>query len=318
MVEEKHMITFKQFISEEIINAWTEEVIPDDKLMDFIRQHCSRSFDTAMNGSRLYRGFSGRRGFGISLKDSAIVIDMSNSERTSADTNNIYQVLMDKSPNLSHVPPRSKSLICSTNLTTAKSYDKEGGSTYVILPFDEVDTIARGVEVDFINTKIGNSKFRNNKSDELTLNQFSNRLDDIFVALKIGYNLFTYPQDKIVGILEDLPLQVMYYLDSEFNKTGLLFKQGGKFNELYMRSRMNDQADLNELTEDDLTVIGKKFLALYRINPIKALSEFAFTNDLGIKIGNINGLFRPDAEVWFTGKALCINIDLWLSIFWKQ
>jgi hypothetical protein len=81
------------------------------------------------------------------------VVDSSTGIRTSKDTNNFYQLMMDSSTALKDYPSRSNSLICSTSYNTADNYVRHNGKTYAVFPFDGTD-IVESDQDDFINTVV--------------------------------------------------------------------------------------------------------------------------------------------------------------------
>lgn len=73
----------------------------------------------------IYRGISFKKPFGF--------VRPSQSERTSANTINVYTLLMDNLSSWSKFPKRSKSLICSTSRGRAADYGYSGG-IYTVVP----------------------------------------------------------------------------------------------------------------------------------------------------------------------------------------
>jgi len=128
-------------LTEEIVKPWEIETIDVKKAVDLLNTSCKKGLEAVTNGGLLFRGFK---------HDVAVMtIDSSKGERTSRDTNNIYQLMMDLSDKMTDYPSRSKSLICSSNLAEAASY----GSPMVIIPFDGTEVVASTVD-DFIDNEI--------------------------------------------------------------------------------------------------------------------------------------------------------------------
>lgn len=125
------MITFKQYLTDDVVNKWDKKRVAQNKAMQMIDEHCKVGFATAMKtGGFLYRGDK-------NMSQSFSLIDTTNAVRTSRDSNNLYQLMMDTSPHLKEFPSRTSSLICSASADTAKRYG--GGEFNIIIPFDGVD-----------------------------------------------------------------------------------------------------------------------------------------------------------------------------------
>lgn len=61
-----------------------------------------------------------------------MLIKPSEFERRSANTKNIYTLIIDNSPRWKDFPKRKNSIICTTSINTANDY----GYTYVVIPYD--------------------------------------------------------------------------------------------------------------------------------------------------------------------------------------
>lgn len=125
------MITFKQYLTDDVVNKWDKKRVAQNKAMQMIDEHCKVGFAAAMKtGGFLYRGDK-------NMSQSFSLIDTTNAVRTSRDSNNLYQLMMDTSPHLKEFPSRTSSLICSASANTAEQYG--GGEFNIIIPFDGVD-----------------------------------------------------------------------------------------------------------------------------------------------------------------------------------
>ena len=166
------MISFKEFLTERIITPWEIEHPDVGEAISILNKNCKSGLAAIASGSLLYRGFkrlkSGESGFTI--------IDTANAERTSKDTNNLYQLMMDTSSAFRCYPSRSNSLICSTDVYTASVY----GDTYVIFPFDGT-LLAVSKQSDFIEQLMLNPL----SNDKLSLGRFSKALHSFLFRLKV-------------------------------------------------------------------------------------------------------------------------------------
>ncbi len=97
-----------------------------------LNKHCKDALWMLKKDRPIWRGFKS----GARPNTSFTVIDPSESERVSSNTSNHYTVLLDNAPYNKKIglPPRSKSLIASTDSGYAGGY----GSVYAIVPFDGV------------------------------------------------------------------------------------------------------------------------------------------------------------------------------------
>lgn len=133
---------FKEFIVEKAIVKWTSKSIKLNDAIELLNKHCKDGLTAVSNNGILYRGFK--------HSSKAMVIDASTGERTSKDTNNLYQLMMDNSTALVDYPKRSKSLICTSKLWEAESY----GRAAAIIPFDGTKIVCSD-EDDFISSDPG-------------------------------------------------------------------------------------------------------------------------------------------------------------------
>lgn len=123
--------SFKQFISEDrnVIKEWDTRRLSKKDAVNYLLNNCERSFSNAIKkGGLLFRGFRKLPG----LEGQCVVINPSTGKRTSKDTSNLYQLMMDESEIFKDYPSRSKSLICATSSEYTTMY----GETYVVVPKD--------------------------------------------------------------------------------------------------------------------------------------------------------------------------------------
>jgi len=301
------MISFKQYLLEAISRPWKVTEISLDDVVDIARTRCKKSVAAGKAGKFLFRGFGDRRGFGEQHQDSALIVDTTGSVRTSADTNNAYQSMMEIHPALNTFPPRTSSLICSTNYNAAEEYGTPE-SVYIVLPYDNVGELAISDEADFLGTKLSNSIYRKDSTLK-DLFAASVKFDHLIDDLRLPRKTFMGDEDSINDILHDVnPLQLFFELDYAFSGTGVLYAQGGKFNELYQTYKKTGQKDFKMLSFEDLSTIGKKFFKIYKLNPLEALSIYIFGDNPNVmKMGHILDAGKSN-EVWFEGKALLINM----------
>jgi len=100
--------------------------------IDYIRRRCGKYTKLFKNKKvpLIYRGIR-------SSNDDFLYIDPRKGlPRLSANTYNYVTLMMDNLPSWKKYPKRSRSIICSSNVESAKSYGM--GTTYVVIPFDRV------------------------------------------------------------------------------------------------------------------------------------------------------------------------------------
>lgn len=120
-----------------------------------------------MNGKDIYRG----------LKDADgefLIINPKNYTRQSSASSNEYTVVMDNSPYWKGYPKRSKSIICSTDSSTAHNY----GKTYVVIPLEKDAKFGMCMDRDVWTTFINI-----NKKYKLQIDTFFNSLRGVHKVL---------------------------------------------------------------------------------------------------------------------------------------
>lgn len=307
-------ISFKNFlINEDVVGKnvhikWkTSKIDSIDQFAAELKKHCWNSINSLFYGTKIQRGFSKSIDFDMGF------IDTTNSKRQSRDTNNIYQLMMDNSKSLEHVPSRSTSMICSTDAEKADNFSGSEGP-YIVIPFN-------GVDIAFINAPdifdihlktIENISTKRLSSVLSSWLSFFRATDLIEVANKTGditpldYELSHYTPEQLVVVMSirASPYLKMYlpdhlttdfiYSESDFSKPKCieLFK--------YIKQHGTGNQDLDNF----LTIFSKHPNAKF-----SALSNYIMTPEsLGIKVKQYGQSLLPGSnECWMSGKALLIN-----------
>lgn len=118
---------------EKVITPWNQDSMDVEKAINFLNANCKSGIQSIANGNILFRGFR------KSPKGDFTFIDSTESARTSQDSNNLYQLMMDESSDLKGYPSRSKSLICSGDFANASEYTiytSNMREAHVVIPFD--------------------------------------------------------------------------------------------------------------------------------------------------------------------------------------
>jgi hypothetical protein len=97
-----------------------------DKIFRMIQTNASDAYLAAKSGRPIFRGMR-------NLSIPVFLVTPRNKTRVSANTTNHYNLLFSNLPSWKDLPPRNKSLICTTNLYTAKEF---GPQTYLVFPLD--------------------------------------------------------------------------------------------------------------------------------------------------------------------------------------
>lgn len=99
--------------------------IPIDEGVRLIKKECKNAYQAYHQGHMMYRGVN------TSSAD-MLLVKPSQFTRVSANTMNLYTLIIDNSPLWYDYPKRSKSIICSTSDTSAGGY----GELYIVFPKD--------------------------------------------------------------------------------------------------------------------------------------------------------------------------------------
>lgn len=274
--------------------SYTEEEL--NKAADTLIKYCPGFLPALKNGGILFRG-------DYDL-DKFTYMDSSTGIRTSKDTNNFYQLMMEISEPLNNagIPHRSKSLICSSSLASALAY----GAASVVIPVGKNSNsdVAYAFYKDFLNTRVNylGPLFDDKHSgshflDYLNL-QLSKFSDEIYSAPnKLGANeIFVNTERKkhntsLIELEQKIAAEdVDYVLNA------------------WLRA-VNIQPD-TKLTNDI-----KSFIEKNHHNFLHALASEIFTMDT-LALGTVKyGDAIPTAkECWFSGKAFLVPRELFAKI----
>ena len=302
------MITFRQFLmNEDVVTSWEKQEVEIEHAYKMIMSECKDAFDTLCDtGVGLYRGDKVRQ-------EDVAVIDTSKAERTSKDTNNLYQLMMDTSPEMKKVPSRTKSLICSTSLDTAKHY----GIPYVVLPFDGTTLAYVPKTIDFIRAYV--------KSPLV-----SAEIDDI------GFYVARFLREADIRRGADGGKQYTdaAYLDKKLGEFSLdeFFIKWLQVNPTieYFKNESNEgvlsnyaKAEKYIKDKSNLTSEGKMvYDTLARLDSKKRFTgvcgEIITPFTVGIKLTHVDGLPSSSQEVWFSGKCMMIDAETFAGIVLKE
>jgi hypothetical protein len=308
------MITFKQFLSEEVITPWTMKDLNVEKAIALLNEHYTDGITAIKNDGIIYRGLGSGHG-----KFDFQEVDTSNSERTSRDTNNIYQLMMDSSSSMKEVPSRSKSFICSSSMRTAGRYAKN--NVGVVIPANGT-ILAISDEIDFILTNIKGSITK--VEIEFFSAYVGHLLSEIGVRGQTKKEKFINAQQLDDELTRFSPEFLLFMWACCVNPGALNLSDGPRW-----LTSIGLFANFTDLTRDRITEFikkessrvngsGKEFLSVLANNPTKkftALSNEIMTPDnLSISTEKFGQSMPRNSEVWFSGKCMVISLDMFAKI----
>jgi hypothetical protein len=274
------VISFKEFLTEKKIEPWSVEKISVDEAIAMLNKYCKSGLKAIETGTLLYRGSKGLGG------QSFKVLDSTNSVRTSRDTSNMYQLMMDTSESMSKIPSRSNSFICSTSRNTAENY----GHTAVVFPFDG-SPIAVSSIPDFIEAKIDDRDITDRISKELR-----RTADEVGGCLK--YNLGIKPG---AGVYQWTDASM---INSKLKAIGK-DKIKKEWNSYFFNGKPSPKFDalLNSAN------VNKIFTAIctHMITPAS----------INVSVAHMGDKLKDNVECWFSGKAIAIPPKVFAQILVK-
>lgn len=344
------MASFKQFLKEatkkdkipkNVIKQWKSQDVDIDKMIKFINTNCRMALrGIEMKNGLIYRGFASSPGNG------AVVLDSSTGVRMSKDSNNLYQLMMDRSSDLQDIPSRSKSFICSTHPAAAMSYGSRD-RTYVMLPIDGTDIAFVPNVDDFITSTVSANKVLGTSRTHI---DFLSSECGVFLT-KCGLapdsgNKYS-DADKINTALSKLPIELVA-LAFSFNE--IFDAQVIKWSEARKRWRDSDDANdlakwtavswienesfkackgraltnlINVLRSDLTTPEFKRLLLTFsKFNHSKLFDEIASLlmtkSSLHLDVVSAGSQIYHDTECWFSGKCLAVPIEIFAKMLKKM
>ena len=321
---------FKEFLAEAIIKKWKTEDVDVEKAIEYLNEHCKDGLKAIANGNILYRGFTK-----TPFKGSAYVkIDPSTGERTSKDTNNLYQLMIEASPGMASVTKRSKSLICSADRSTAVQY----GDLAIVFPHDGT-TLCAIKGRDIFNQQIKSIPTLN------TISSFTRSIGVMFMRLDVTSKVTYKPdgafnQEISIAQMNNKLAQVSpeEFIVAAFSILNGSLRNGelnaGEVKSLDIRFQMQNSASglgslkyrnglYKIMRKEGYTCTGflKKLDDAFKNAPkgerFNAISGVFFPNPKSINLSMIkfsDALPSTVSEVWFSGPALMISRPCFIGI----
>ncbi|AVH85332.1 hypothetical protein RsoM2USA_404 [Ralstonia phage RsoM2USA] len=127
------MTTFKEYLTEMTRSERSELVkstfkgLTKDQTLEYVKTHCKKALADFKAGRIMFRG--------IKTKDEYGFINPSSIERQSANTYNLYNIIISESSNWAKYPKRNKSAICTIDTWKAQRYSYNG-MPHMVFPVD--------------------------------------------------------------------------------------------------------------------------------------------------------------------------------------
>ena len=306
------MKSFKSFLTENIKDVVDEKYLIKELTSGKFKNNLKYVYDTAKSvpnaehpDGLLYRGMSDSF-----VNVNPITLLHYSTERVSANTSNMYNVLVSKYlPSWKDYPKRNKSFICSTSAERAKSYT-EDGDPCIIVPTDSA-RIGICSSYDFWYS-------------------FPHMKKSLNVAAMSGFNrmlqTFMTNLSRIFGIdVEDVNMYVREEGDiSEKNLLNITkFLKNITPNELqnrkteYEAKTSDDKAELLPFDNMYKYLINNTDVDQNKnIDLIKILDDLLDPQTNNFTIGNFgDSIKHENSEVWMEGPAILIsNIHVFVEI----
>ena len=330
------MLTFKEFLTAPtqvtegtlISKKWKITPVEVKAAIKYLNDNCKDGLLAIANDGVLYRGFSSAPG----KSNKMLIMNSSKSERTSRDTNNIYQLMFDTSESMSDVPSRSNSFICSSKKDSAGETSWQ--NLYAMVPVNGTTVAVSNVD-DIFSLSLPTEWVW----DETTgIENFCLYFDDFFKCFVEPKNgKYTDAEALNKAMAEFTPEQLTVILDLAIGNVDIELKNATdkeyddfeKINSKFPSMGLSYPGAVNKISYFAKKFIAtgefwshegqsENFLKIIRTNPSKpftAISNF-IANKKKMKITTVPyGTKLPyDSECWFSGKCVAIPIPLFDQI----
>jgi hypothetical protein len=321
------MITFKQFLSDAVVTPWEVSPLTVTKAIDYLNEHATDGLKAISNGGLIYRGFQSTIIGGS--KTGFSVIDSSTGERTSRDTSNLYQLMMDISPALTEFPKRSKSFICSTSVFTVGNYGREmvivphNGTTVAVL--DEPDIFrqvildpACRISISTFDDKIGNFIVgAGSQVDFRSGGKFTE-----YQSINEALSKFTPSELSVLWAKTVLPTGLRFNKKDDADNIAYAFQYFQVTDLLDRPDRLEMLKRIAEFIEKNPKVMDagiKRIYDLFEKSPshsrFESLSGFLMNpENMSMKLHKYGAKLKTNSECWFSGKAMVIPFKVFGKI----
>ncbi len=303
------MISFKQYLNEVAVKPWVVKPV-SQKLESLLAGNYSNFYDAASSGGLLFRGFKEN----ILGSENFVTLDSTGSSRTSRDTNNLYQLLMDRSAALKGYPSRSNSIICSSSLHVAGFYGGGMKGVRVVVVPPNSAKVAQCSEADFLNVSLRTFKFEMSGLDGSLFRRFS--IAGLQPDIKGNIDSWT-DAGKLNAHLAEGSAELQFYMLIPFLGFGIF--RGDDEITIAIRRAAVAYKPLSPEHEKYLkeyganTTAGNLILEAFRSTKSRrfdALSTLLMTPEtLDLSLIKPGSAINGSKECWFSGKALLIRLN---------
>ena len=258
------------------------------EVRNLLNTKCKKAFKMFKEGIVIYRGVK-------NVTDSYVLVTPSKFTRKSLNTYNYYTLINDNSPAWKDYPKRSKSIICTTNQNTARSF----GELYAVFPFDGAK-IGVCPDVDYWTSFL----FLDIKTDISNMMEFNEQLKYLFDIQQIKRFAGDISKANTYKDLQKLFYKFDKFIKIQDEKTIKEMKQKSERNNIDFVmpdksptiQKIIKEHDVNLLKKyDDFMNMEKYFR--YLLDPEK--------NYFGLK--RVGDKLPNDVEVWTDGDSVLIK-----------
>lgn len=338
------MITFKEFLAEaakkkdklpaNVVSKWDKEDLSIEKMIEMVNANCRESLRAIQQPSGLlFRGFNTLPG----PKGQPVFLDSSSAFRTSRDSNNIYQLLMDRSPEMQQkgIPSRSKSFICITDRANAAIHGGDDG-VYVMLPYNGT-TVAYTASDDIFNSSISIPQFDiREEGPEDVGGTLGRRLRSMGIKPDFGsmrYKDADYINREIAKIAPEVVAVFIFgqqdfydiFKDNVFDNSDVTYatkqKITGAFNLAHKEPYRALIAQTLKKYESSIRPAFKKKIEIVRQNHdafFDYIASLMKTSQFEIKTTVAGQKIPYEVECWFSGKCIAIPAPLFRKMLLKM
>lgn len=290
-----------ELLNEAIVKHAKAKDLDVEKAIGFLNKNCRSGLLAIKNGGVLFRGVTSSAAFG-----DFTLVDTKTLNRTSRDSYNGYQLMMDYAKELKDVPSRSNSLICTTSSTTASGY----GTVYAVFPVDGTK-IAVSTTDDFLQYTP----------------RFSATDEEVYRFFKRTFKVFVnHDKSKIEKAVQQTSVEqmILNILNVKSIEAACDFLASRDF--LRPEDKTNKVTDKLKLAVFEYVrdrerniLIANLFDACVQAKPKDRLSACAkvvgYTKQsLGISVVEVGKQLQEDVECWFSGRAVFIKLSTFRKI----
>lgn len=337
------MITFKEFLTEaakkkdklplNIVSKWDKEDLSVEKMIEMVNANCRESLRAIQQPSGLlFRGFNTAPG----PKGKPVFLDSTSAFRTSRDSNNIYQLLMDRSPEMKgkEIPSRSKSFICITDRANAGIHGGDEG-VYVMLPYNGT-TVAYTASDDIFNSRISIPQFDIRDIVPDAGGDLGIRLKSMGIKPDFGstrYKDADYINREIAKIAPEVVAVFIFgeqdfydiFKDNIFDNDGVTYAVQQKITRAFNLAHKDQDrkliADTLKKYESSIRPAFRKKIDIVKQNHDKFfdyIASFIKTSQFAVKTATAGQKIPYEVECWFSGKCIAIPLPLFKKMLLKM